>query len=84
MQPASPVLFTLADLQAFGPFGKHEGKAVARLAALYGCRASLQGSKSNKKLVVVSRRATLCAAPPLASTELCPQGPVKALLASGS
>lgn len=43
-------------LQAFGPFGKHEGKAVARLAALYGCRASLQGSKASKKLVVVSRR----------------------------
>jgi len=41
------------SLQAFGPFGKHEGKAVARLAALYGCRATLQGSKSHRKLVMV-------------------------------
>ncbi|KAL4436842.1 hypothetical protein ABPG75_003981 [Micractinium tetrahymenae] len=48
------------DLQAFGPCGKHEGKAVARLAALYGCRTSLQGSKSNRKLVMVSSTPRTC------------------------
>ena len=40
-------------MQAFGPFGRHEGKAVQRLAALYGLRSSQQGNKSNRKIVVV-------------------------------
>lgn len=52
--PKIPIPAAPAGVQAFGPFGKHEGKAVARLAALYGCRTSLQGSKSNRKLVMVS------------------------------
>ena len=39
--------------QAFPPMGKHECKAVQRLAALYGVTAGLQGS-SKKKFVVVS------------------------------
>ena len=54
MLSAAPACIPPSLLQVFGPFGKHEGKAVARLAALYGCRASLQGSKATKKLVVVS------------------------------
>ena len=42
------------DMQAFGPFGKHECKAVARLAALYGCRATLQGGgKSHRRVAMV-------------------------------
>lgn len=53
------------DMEVFGPLGKHEGKAVARLAAIYGCCASLQGSKSNRKLVVVSSTPRTC----------LPQGP---------
>ncbi|KAI3425887.1 hypothetical protein D9Q98_007860 [Chlorella vulgaris] len=48
------------DTEAFGPFGKHEGKAVARLAALYGCRATQQGSKTHRKLVMVSSTQHTC------------------------
>lgn len=64
--PASHPLPNCA--QAFGPYGKHECRAVQRLAALYGCRATLQGSKPNRKLVVVRRCSACCccAAPTLA------------------
>ena len=40
-------------LQAIGPLAKTECKAVQRLAALYGCRATLQGGSTKRKLVMV-------------------------------
>jgi hypothetical protein len=46
--------------QAFGPFGKHECRAVARVAALYGCRCSLQGAKTGRKLVLVAATPRTC------------------------
>lgn len=58
-------------MQVFGPLGKHEGKAVARLAAIYGCCASLQGSKSNRKLVVVSSHVAHLCLDEGACSELC-------------
>lgn len=41
------------DMKAFPPLGKHECKAVQRLAALYGLKTGMQGS-SKKKILVAS------------------------------
>ena len=48
--------------QAFPPAGKHECRALQRLAALYGLKSGVQGS-SKRKFVVVSGR--VCMTPPL-------------------
>ncbi|GAB4821153.1 hypothetical protein N2152v2_008199 [Parachlorella kessleri] len=48
------------DMKAFPPMGKHECKAVQRLAALYGVTAGLQGSSKMKFVVAnVTERSAL-------------------------